>query len=73
MPFRVPVSNLLANEFLETFQLSEEVLDLLSFEWPISSKPCNQQRLEQAGRKNFGGRGGLVSSRLGQPVVDLER
>ena len=72
MPFRIPVSNLLANEFFETFQLSEEVLDPLSFEWPSSSKPRKQQMLEHADRENFGGRRGLVSSRLGQPMVDLD-
>ena len=72
MPFRTPVSNLLANEFFETFLLSEEVLGPLRFEWPICSKPRNQQRLEHAGRENLGGRRGLVSSRLGQPMVDLD-
>ncbi len=68
MPFRLPVSNLLANEFFETFQ----VLAPLHFEWPICSKPRNQQRLGHAGRENFDGRRGLVSSRLGQPMVDLD-
>ena len=35
-------------------------------------QPRNQQVLEQDGHENFGGNRVLVSSRLGQPVVDLE-